>query len=61
MSSPNVWDEKCGAIPKERGEVLDGGKCLAKGTRGLNQVQVLVAGKWKPDEFISQMSCRCMT
>lgn len=24
MSSPNVWDEKCSAIPKERGEVLDG-------------------------------------
>lgn len=52
MSSPNIWDEKCSAIPKERGEVLDGGKCLAKGTRGLNHVQVLVVGKWKTGEFI---------
>lgn len=43
--------EEHSLILKKRGVVLYGGKCLARETKGLNQIQVLtVAGKWQADE-----------
>lgn len=52
------------AVRSQIGKLLDGGKCPARGTRrirGLSQVVVLLAEKWKTGDFIYQMSCRCTT